>query len=188
MKILVVLTAISLAGSVSAEPAQDPNAAQAKAIVQEFSMNLKGELQSAMREGGPVEAISVCKERAPAIARSLSESTGWEVGRTSRKLRNPELNAPDAWEEQVLLEFEERKVAGEDVRTMAYAEVLDAAGGTRYRFMKAIPTGELCLVCHGATIDSEIAAALDAAYPQDQARGFALGDIRGAFTLSKPLD
>ena len=53
--------------------------------------------------------------------------------------------------------------------------------------MKAIPTGELCLLCHGETIDPDIAAAIDKAYPEDQARGFSLGDIRGAFTLSKPL-
>ena len=51
--------------------------------------------------------------------------------------------------------------------------------------MKAIPTGEVCLACHGKDINPDVASALDAAYPQDQARGYALGDIRGAFSVSK---
>jgi hypothetical protein len=54
--------------------------------------------------------------------------------------------------------------------------------------MKAIPAGEVCLACHGAAITPEVAAALDAAYPEDQARGYALGDVRRAFSVSKPAD
>ena len=53
--------------------------------------------------------------------------------------------------------------------------------------MKAIPTADLCLACHGESINPDIAAAIDEAYPEDQARGFKSGDIRGAFSLSKPL-
>jgi hypothetical protein len=53
--------------------------------------------------------------------------------------------------------------------------------------MKAIPTAKVCLACHGSAITPEVTAALDEAYPQDQARGYAEGDIRGAFSLSKPL-
>lgn len=176
-----------LLAPVFADPSADPNAAEAKALVKEFFTSLKGELEAAISAGGPASAISVCKERAPAIAQSLSKKSGWDLGRTSLKLRNPELNAPDAWEKQVLLKFEERKAGGEDVKTMAFAEVVESDGGKRYRFMKAIPTAELCLLCHGETISPDIAAALDEAYPDDEARGFALGDIRGAFTFSKPL-
>ena len=83
MKMIAVLAAVSsvaLLASVSAETAQDPNAAEAKAIVKEFFTDLKGELQGAIKEGGPVSAIAVCQKRAPAIAQELSEKTGWEVG------------------------------------------------------------------------------------------------------------
>ncbi len=173
--------------AVSAEPVENPNAAEAKGIVKTFATNLQGELQAAIKEGGPVQAIAVCKERAPAIAQGLSDQTGWEVGRTSLKLRNPTINAPDDWERQVLLKFEERKAGGEDVQTMAYAEVVEKNGSKQYRFMKAIPTGEVCLACHGDSIAPAVTTALDEAYPDDQARGYKLGDVRGAFTLSKPL-
>ncbi len=187
IKIVSGIAASILLASALADESGDPQATEAKTLVKEFFSTLKGELQGAISSGGPVSAIQVCKERAPAIARTLSEKSGWEVGRTSLKLRNPALNAPDAWEKQVLLKFEERKAGGEDVKTMGFAEVVESDGEKRYRFMKAIPTAELCLVCHGETIAPDLAAAIDKAYPDDQARGFSLGDIRGAFTLSKPL-
>lgn len=53
--------------------------------------------------------------------------------------------------------------------------------------MKAIPTAALCVKCHGETIDPEVEAKLKALYPNDQARGFKEGDLRGAFTLSTPV-
>ena len=183
----VALTSMALTGIVLAEaPAPDPNVAEAKAIIEEFFSTLKGELKAAVTQGGPVNAITVCQLRAPSIV-ELSEKTGWDVGRTSLKVRNASLNAPDAWELKVLEQFEVRKAEGEDVKTMAYSEVVEEDGKQTFRFMKAVPTGKVCLNCHGTDIKPEVIEALDAAYPQDQARGYELGDIRGAFTLSKSL-
>ena len=171
----------------AAPPDVDPNVAEAKAIIQAFFGNLKGELQTAIQSGGPASAVTICNAKAPGIANAMSAKTGWDVGRTSLKLRNPNVNAPDAWEQAVLVRFEERKAAGESVETMAYAETVEANGAKTFRFMKAIPTAELCLTCHGTDLVPEVAAEVDKFYPDDQATGFALGDIRGAFTLSKPL-
>jgi len=160
---------------------------QAHAIVQQFATTLKGELQQAMKSGGPANAVGVCKEQAPAIAASLAEQTGWEVGRTSLKPRNAALNAPDAWEQRVMKQFEDRKAAGQPVAGMTYAEVVEGDSVSTYRYMQAIPTAEVCLACHGSNIEPGLAESIDQAYPDDQARGYAVGDIRGAFTLSKPL-
>jgi hypothetical protein len=160
--------------------------AESMQVVKEFMTNLKGELQKAMKAGGPVNAIDVCNKVAPAIAAAESKKHGWDVGRTSLKTRNP-ANAPDAWEEEVLQKFEERKAAGENPKTMFYEEVVKEDGKQYYRFMKAIPTGKVCLKCHGENIAEPVKAKLDALYPQDQARGFKLGDIRGAFTIKQPM-
>jgi hypothetical protein len=159
---------------------------QARDLIKAFATRLQGELKGALQEGGPTAAVRVCKEEAPAIAASLSEQSGWQVGRTSLKTRNPD-NAPDAWEREVLEQFDDRKAAGQPVAGMTHAAVVEQDGGKRYRFMQAIPTGDVCLACHGSDLSSDLVEALDKAYPEDQARGFALGDIRGAFTLSKPL-
>jgi hypothetical protein len=184
---LTALSALTLAAAFATQPPADPNAAEAKRIVNEFAARLQGELQKAITAGGPVNAIAVCRHKAPGIASDLSEKTGWDVGRTSLKLRNPKLDAPDAWEEQVLRKFEARKAAGENVQDMTYAEIVTTDGKKRYRFMKAIPTGPLCLTCHGTSVTPEVASALHNLYPNDRATGYKLGDIRGAFTLSKPI-
>jgi hypothetical protein len=184
---LAALCTLAPAASFAGQPPADPNAAAAKQIVKEFASRLQSELQQAIKAGGPVNAIKVCQQKAPAIAKDLSQKTGWDVGRTSLKLRNPKLDAPDAWEEQVLRKFDERKAAGEDVQGMSYAAVVNVDGKERYRFMKAIPTGPLCLACHGTSVTPEVASALHNLYPNDRATGYRLGDIRGAFTLSKPM-
>jgi hypothetical protein len=54
--------------------------------------------------------------------------------------------------------------------------------------MKAIPTGAVCLACHGETIAPPIAAKINELYPQDQATGFREGDLRGAFVVTKTLE
>ena len=163
----------------------DPRAAEARAIVKEFASALQGELKTAMQNGGPLKAVEVCHSRAPAIAAELSAKHGWEVGRTSLKRRNVS-NTPDAWEVEQMRQFESRKAAGEPVAQLEFAAPVTSDGQQRFRYMKAIPTQEICLTCHGAdSVSPEVAAKIQEYYPDDHARGFAAGDIRGAFTLTK---
>ena len=186
-KITLAIIGLTLA---ACQPAStdtvEQRTAESRAVTMEFMTTLKGELQTAMKDGGPVNAIQVCNTRAPAIAAGFSEQKGWTVARTSLKYRNPD-NAPDAWERKVLEEFEERKANGEDPTQMVYAEVVEDNGTKTYRFMKAIPTGPVCLACHGETIDAAVEARIGELYPEDRARGFNTGDIRGAFTITQPM-
>jgi len=165
----------------------DPNVAEARQVIKQFFTQLKGELQKAMKEGGPVHAIGVCNEKAPKIADEISAKTGWYVARTSLKNRAP-TNSPLPWEKKVLQEFEARKAAGADIKTLDYHDVVEEDGQKVFRYMKAIPTGKICLKCHGGDeVSPEVAAKLNELYPSDKARGFKVGDIRGAFVLKKRL-
>lgn len=155
-------------------------------VAQAFSKELRERLMEAMQAGGPVEAIAVCNVAAPQIAETHSEASGWSVGRTSLKVRNPG-NAPDAWERAVLQQFEARRAAGEDPAAIEFAEVVDRDGAKVFRYIKAIPTAEPCLACHGSDLAPEVAAKLSQLYPQDMATGFAAGDLRGAFTIEQPM-
>ena len=161
--------------------------AASRATAKEFMQTLKQELLGGMQDGGPVNAISVCNLSAPGIANTYSVRNGWDVGRTSLKLRNP-ANAPDAWERSVLESFEERKGAGEDPAKMEYYEVVRQDGVKELRYMKAIPTAKLCLACHGENVDSITRTRLEKLYPDDQALGYKAGDIRCAFSITQPLD
>ena len=182
----VALTvALGVSGTATAAD-MDALKGEAVGVVKSFGGPLKQALGGAMKDGGPVNAIGVCNEKAPAIAASAAKASGWEVGRTSLKLRNPN-NEPDAWEMKVLKQFEERKAAGENPDAIAFGEVVEMDGKKQFRFMKAIGTADVCLNCHGATVKPEVAAKLDGLYPDDKARGYSKGDIRGAFTLKKNL-
>ena len=52
--------------------------------------------------------------------------------------------------------------------------------------MKAIPTGGLCLQCHGEVLDPAVAGKIAELYPDDQATGFIDGDLRGVFWVEYP--
>lgn len=184
--IIAVMLALALTQCAAMAEKVDVRAEKSRATVDEYMQSLKGELQEGMQQGGPVNAIGVCKLTAPGIAGTYSAKTGWEVGRTSLRVRNPE-NAPDAWELGVLKGFEKRKAAGEPLAGMEFYEVTRHEGKKVFRYMKAIPTAGLCTVCHGDPLDPEAAKQISELYPQDQATGFRVGDIRGAFTIIQPL-
>ncbi len=187
MKRAIIFAAIAFATS-NAIASEDLTSRidASRAAVKSFMTQLKGELQAGMKAGGPVNAISVCHTKAPEITSSVSKEKGWSIGRTSLKTRNPS-NKPDSWELAVLKKFEERKAAGEDPKKMEFAEVVEADGKKTFRYMKAIPTGAVCLACHGESIKPEVKARLKELYPDDQATGFREGDIRGAFTIKQPM-
>ena len=158
-------------------PAQDESRLeQSRALTAGFAAELQTALQSGMAAGGPAAAIAACKDEAPAIASRLSEDSGARVGRTSLRVRNP-ANRADEWQRRALVLMEE-----DPSRTEVYESSPD--GG--FRYMKAIPTGALCLNCHGTVLAPDIAAKIDEAYPDDEARGYYLGDVRGAFTITWP--
>lgn len=175
--------------SVAAKP--NPNAPSeiidSRSAAQKFGATLKEALQQAMQSGGAVNGIAVCHDKAGQIAAELSQQLGMLVGRTSLKIRNP-ANAPDNWELAVLKQFDARKAQGEPVDKLEFFAVIDDDQGQKtFRYMKAIPTAALCLGCHGENISPEVDAKLKALYPNDAARGFREGELRGAFTLAKPL-
>lgn len=188
--ILMTAAFCGLAMSGAALAADDDVAAltaEAAQIAAAFSDELRSELMAAMKAGGPVNAISVCNEKAPAIAAAHAASSGWTVARSSHRLRNPE-NAPDAFTAETIADFVAREAAGEDATSLTRAEIVEEGGNRVFHFVKAIPTAQPCLNCHGGEeVKPEVVAKLTELYPEDAARGFAVDQMRGVFTFSKVL-
>jgi hypothetical protein len=159
---------------------------QARAAVQAFSTALKGELMTAMQAGGPLAAIEVCHSKAPGIAEAVSLEQGMQLSRVSLKNRNPD-NSANEWQAAVLMDFQERVDSGEDAAGLSWQETAETGDGAEYRFMKAIPTGAVCLACHGKVLAPEVAAQIESLYPEDKATGFSEGDLRGAFVVTKSM-
>ena len=70
-----------------------PDTATGAALLQPFKAEMKQALQAGLTQG-PIEAIDVCRVRAPEIAAALSQD-GVLVGRASHRLRNPSNAVPD---------------------------------------------------------------------------------------------
>ena len=181
MRVITAVLLGSLSIAVHADNLQALSA-EGAALIPPFQKHLLSTVKSAMQSGGAVNAVQACQLLAPQIALEHSKSP-WQVGRTALKVRSP-ANTADAWEQQVLEQFAERAAAGEPVADLSHAEIV----GGEFRMMKAIATGEPCLACHGKNIEPSLVAVIDVRYPQDQARGFALGELRGAFTLRREIE
>lgn len=153
--------------------------AQAKQRIKVFSTKLKTALLGAVQDKGFKHAVSVCKEQAPLIAQDLS-TDGWTIARTSVKVRNAKNTASD-WEQEMLEQFDRRFKAGDLASSLHASTVKDGD----YKYVQAIPTGELCLACHGKSLEPALLQHIQSHYPKDKATGFTLKDIRGAFIVTK---
>jgi hypothetical protein len=183
---LTLALLLVLAAPLNAAPDAAATAgARAALAAAQLQGKLQGELAAALKAGGPVAAIDVCRTRAPAIAADVSAAMGVEVGRTALGWRNP-ANRPTGWERREMKRFAARQAGGEAIPAMAAATRIHRG---KLEWLKPIPMGQMCLSCHGGTeVSPETAAAIAAAYPEDKARGFAAGDLRGAFRARVPLD
>lgn len=161
---------------------------EAKGRIKALGAELQAALKGAIQAGGHLAAVEACNLQAPGIAQSLSDGA-WKVGRTSLRTRNAG-NQPDTWESEVLARFDRQSAEGKPVEELVHAETVDIDGHSVFRFMKAISVQEGCLGCHGdpGGMNPELTQKIHALYPQDRAIGYKVGDIRGAFSLSKQLD
>ncbi len=159
---------------------------EARTVASSIPPRLVGVLQQEIEKGGVEGAIGVCREKAPQMAKEASDKTGWQIRRVSLKNRNPKA-VPDAWEAAVLQDFDRRAAAGEDPRQLERGEMVSDNGGYSYRYMKALPTQQLCLSCHGGPNDiaPAVKARLAELYPADKATGYSLNQIRGAMTIRR---
>ncbi|TXT25314.1 MAG: cytochrome c family protein [Rhodocyclaceae bacterium] len=146
-------------------------------------------MQEAVAEKGVAGAIPVCKEQAPELIKAKRQETGWDIRRVSLKTRNAERGTPDLWEVRQLADFNIRAANGEKIDTMEKSEVVTIDGKQVFRYMKALPVGDVCLKCHGAVdgMDAGLKAKLAESYPHDQATGYSKGQVRGALTVKRPL-
>jgi hypothetical protein len=190
----VLLIALFSAGLVQAQtvPAGlTPAEVESTRGVASALLNQLGQaLKTSITNDGPVAAVGVCKDVAPSIAASLSSQQGVQVKRVGTRVRNPNAGVPNGWQKEALSEFESRLVQGEKPADLEYWRVVDGAQGKReLRFAKAIVTQQLCITCHGKPEDipAPLLEKIRAEYPQDDAIGYRVGQLRGAVVVTRAL-
>ena len=189
-----VIVGFAAAPAVADTPAADlPPAAleSTRAIANELVTQLGQKLKGAIASDGPVAAVGVCKEVAPAIAKNLSVRHGAQVGRVGTHVRNASMGVPNAWQKDALADFDARLAKGEKPADLEYWKVVDTGNGNQeLRYAKAIVTQQLCVTCHGKAEDipAPLMEKIRAEYPHDQATGYSVGQLRGAVVVTRPLN
>lgn len=160
---------------------------EAQQLTNAYMQTLKKTLRGSIIASGPAATIKVCSISGPAIEQSLGAQHNWQVARTSTLIRNPN-NLPDPWERRVLENFASKIKQGAPIKSLEETAVMNLNGKPAFRYMKAIPVGNVCLTCHGRKVSGSVATAINDRYPSDQAKGYKKGELRGAFTLYKYLN
>lgn len=130
----------------------------------------------AIQKGGPEYAVEFCNLKASAIIDSLNESNNCIISRVTEKNRNPENG----------LRMEKEKELWEMFQTNSIVDTI-IQHNNNLIFYKPIKISlPACLKCHG-TPNSEINPAtlekLTNLYPEDLAKGYKLGDLRGLWKI-----
>lgn len=156
---------------------------QSRDAAKQLQQTLGQALQSAMQKDGVGGAVQTCNLQAMPLTQELSKKLGADIGRTALKTRNPQ-NSPDAWEKKQLENFLVRLEKGEPIVAMEAV----SQDGKNFRYMKAIPMQAQCAACHGGQVNPALYQKIKALYPHDQATGFNVGNLRGAFTITIPIN
>jgi hypothetical protein len=150
---------------------------------------LKGVLVSQLQNEGVVSAIKVCSDTAQALTNNYGMENNLNISRVSLKTRN-KANEPDTYEKKILQQFEVMNRKNELENSTEIVEVVTSNGEKQVRYMKPILTNGVCLNCHGSEnqISKDVKQVIADNYPNDEARNYKVGDVRGAISIVDRLN
>lgn len=155
---------------------------KSKPIAGQFKSTLKGELKKALQEDGFAGSIEVCKTVSAALEDKFTKEHERiaQLRRISLKTRNPERHTPTPVEAVWLNNTEQKIVQGMPLQPECIVQANQATV-----LFPIVIDDPVCLMCHGneEVISEEIKEALSKHYPNDKARGYNNGDLRGALTI-----
>lgn len=156
---------------------------ESSAIVQATFATLSTNLSGALKEGGVVNALEFCNIEAMPLTDSLSNHYDIEIRRASHRPRNPQ-NRADSLELASIQAYIDLLEENGELKPFVYRRQGQILFHAPIRI-----AGDLCLNCHGspgtdiAQSDMEVIREL---YPQDEATGFEMGELRGIWSIRFP--
>lgn len=129
----------------------------------------------AIQTGGTAHAITFCNEKALPLTDSIATAMNVTIQRLSDKNRNP-LNA---------ITNKADSIAWEKIKTEKTAFVTQDIVGDVYYYKPIVIMMPTCLKCHGnsAEIDTSTLSHIASKYPDDKAKGYSMGDLRGMWKI-----
>ena len=172
-------------------PGRNENAMQeTRDIASAMLKELGQTLQSAMANGGPENAIGVCKTQAPEIAQNLSAKHQLQVARVGTRARNAVMGQPNEWQALALKQFEARLANGDKPQDIEFVQLTKSGSyDLELRYAKPIVMQAMCTACHGSPeqITPAVKAKLQQLYPNDKAVDYKPGELRGAVVVTRIL-
>lgn len=154
-------------------------------ISAEAQKQLISSLQNAIAVNGIPGAIEFCNIEALPILAEVGEKYGVEIRRASNRYRNPS-DQPTEEEKSILDAYEYNAENG----NKSDPNIQKFENGEVFLYTKAIVIpGGFCLSCHGEPgkeINEQTLQKLAELYPQDQAKGHKVGDLRGMWSIKIP--
>lgn len=150
--------------------------AEAKRVAQAAFERLSGELGKAMADGGPTHAIPFCSTKAGPLTAGVASEHGVDLVRLSDRPRNPEQRATG-----------QDLVALEAMREEPGPKVSLSDDGTAVVRLPIVINNPICLNCHGGDeVAGETRRVLSELYPDDEATGYSMDDLRGIWRIELP--
>lgn len=150
-------------------------------ISAELQQALSAHLKRAMEDSGVAYALNYCNMHAYPLTDSIARLHGVKIKRVSHRARNP-LNKAAENELAVIYSFK----AAMDKGQSAYPVIEKRAEGSTF-FAPIVIQAPLCLKCHGVPavdIAPEDFIAIKMIYPNDEATGFRMNDLRGMWKIN----
>ncbi len=138
---------------------------------------LLANVMTAMKGGGPVNAVSFCNVHAMPLTDSLASEYNCIIQRVSDKYRNP-ANKPGKSDAAVFAKMNS---------STAMKPVLVSENGQMVYYNPIKIAMPSCLVCHGTSgneIDTKTLEIIKQKYPDDMATGYKEGDLRGLWKIT----
>ena len=171
---------LALIGCSSDEPAPPAYRSDAevlelgKAAAQAAFERLSGELVAAIADGGTTHAIPVCSTKAEALTGEVAAARGVTMVRLSDRPRNPKQRA-----------LGDDLAALESMRGDPGPRLDRRDDGSAVVRLPILLNNPICLKCHGGAdnVDAATAEVLARLYPDDEATGYRLDDLRGLWRI-----
>jgi hypothetical protein len=177
LKITLSITAIALSSSCTDKAVEIDDLellTKSKAYAKEYSNTLKKNLKNALEEGGIENAIEFCHLNAIPLSDSISKAKQLTFSRVSHKNRNPS-NKVSSFELSLIEQYNQSK---------SKIPKLFQKGSQNLFYAPIYIDSPLCLNCHGKTeLSQAVSNRLYQLYPNDLARGFSEGELRGLLKI-----
>ena len=157
--------------------------AEGQSITADAFQTLSSNLMGAMQEGGFEYALQFCKVEALPLTDSLSTHYGVDLRRATHRPRNP-INRADSLEMETI-----RHYIAQINNQEQPAPVVHRSDDQLIYHAPIVINNGMCLNCHGDTgseIQQERLEMIRNLYPNDEATGFDMGDLRGIWSIEFP--